>query len=125
MRASRRTRSIIASRVLLRARCWSQAGLRQRRLRRYAITSQALASATLRCSPALHRHWSQRRSAWPPDALRIIVVAGLKKIVLRTGMEALYFSGAHHLLRPVLGGVGAILTLHHVRPPRKEAFQPN
>jgi peptidoglycan/xylan/chitin deacetylase (PgdA/CDA1 family) len=52
-------------------------------------------------------------------------LAGLKKVVLRTGMEALYFSGAHRLLRPVLGGVGAILTLHHVRPPRAEAFQPN
>ena len=52
-------------------------------------------------------------------------MAGLKKIVLRTGMEALYFSGAHHMLRPLLGGVGAILTLHHVCPPRKDAFQPN
>ena len=52
-------------------------------------------------------------------------MAGLKKLVLRTGMEALYFSGAHHLLRPILGGVGAILTLHHVRPPRADAFQPN
>jgi peptidoglycan/xylan/chitin deacetylase (PgdA/CDA1 family) len=40
-------------------------------------------------------------------------------------MEALYFSGAHRLLRPLLGGVGAILTLHHVRPPRADAFQPN
>jgi len=40
-------------------------------------------------------------------------------------MEALYFTGAHHLLRPLLGGVGAILTLHHVRPPRMDAFQPN
>ena len=40
-------------------------------------------------------------------------------------MEALYFSGAHRLLQPLLGGVGAILTLHHVRPPRKDPFQPN
>jgi peptidoglycan/xylan/chitin deacetylase (PgdA/CDA1 family) len=40
-------------------------------------------------------------------------------------MEALYFSGAHRMLRPLLGGVGAILTLHHVRPPRADAFQPN
>jgi len=52
-------------------------------------------------------------------------VAGLKKVVLRGGMEALYFSGAHRLLRPLLGGVGAILTLHHVRPARADAFQPN
>ena len=40
-------------------------------------------------------------------------------------MEALYFSGAHVLLRPWLGGVGALLTLHHVRPPRPGGFQPN
>ena len=40
-------------------------------------------------------------------------------------MEALYFSGAHRMLRPLIGGVGAILTLHHVRPPRADAFQPN
>lgn len=52
-------------------------------------------------------------------------MAGLKKAVLRTGFEALYFTGAHRLLRPLLGGVGAILTLHHVRPPRADAFQPN
>ena len=45
--------------------------------------------------------------------------------VIRTGLEALYFSGAHHVLRPWCGGVGAILTLHHVRPARIEAFQPS
>jgi len=50
---------------------------------------------------------------------------GLKKLFLRGGLEALYFSGAHRMLRPLLGGVGAILTLHHVRPPRPDAFQPN
>jgi peptidoglycan/xylan/chitin deacetylase (PgdA/CDA1 family) len=49
----------------------------------------------------------------------------MKKAVLRTGMEALYFSGAHRWLRPLLGGVGGILTLHHVRPARPAAFQPN
>jgi peptidoglycan/xylan/chitin deacetylase (PgdA/CDA1 family) len=40
-------------------------------------------------------------------------------------MEALYFSGSHVLLRPWLGGVGSIMTLHHVRPPRRGQFQPN
>ena len=49
----------------------------------------------------------------------------LKKVVLRSGFEALYFTGAHRLLQPLLGGVGTILTLHHVRPPRMDAFQPN
>ena len=28
-------------------------------------------------------------------------------------------------LKPFVGGVGAILTLHHVRPPRPDRFQPN
>jgi len=49
----------------------------------------------------------------------------LKKTIIRGGLETLYFSGMHHLMRPVFGGVGAILTMHHVRPPRPEAFQPN
>lgn len=49
----------------------------------------------------------------------------LKKTIIRSGLEALYFSGLHRLMRPLVGGVGVILTLHHVRPPRREAFQPN
>src|SRR5678816_1862014 len=49
----------------------------------------------------------------------------MKKAVLRTALETLYFTGAHRLLQPLLGGVGAILTLHHVRPARMDAFQPN
>jgi peptidoglycan/xylan/chitin deacetylase (PgdA/CDA1 family) len=52
-------------------------------------------------------------------------VSGLKKTILRTGLETLYFSGAYQMLRPFVAGVGAILTLHHVRPPRREHFQPN
>jgi peptidoglycan/xylan/chitin deacetylase (PgdA/CDA1 family) len=49
----------------------------------------------------------------------------VKQTIIRTGLETLYFSGMHHLMRPVFGGVGAILTFHHVRPPRPDAFQPN
>jgi peptidoglycan/xylan/chitin deacetylase (PgdA/CDA1 family) len=49
----------------------------------------------------------------------------LKKSLVRGGLEALYFSAAHYLLRPHVGGVGVILTLHHVRPPRLDRFQPN
>jgi len=52
-------------------------------------------------------------------------VASLKKTIIRTGLETLYFTGMHHLMRPLVGGVGAILTLHHVRPARPDAFQPN
>jgi peptidoglycan/xylan/chitin deacetylase (PgdA/CDA1 family) len=52
-------------------------------------------------------------------------VTGLKKTIIRTGLETLYFSGAHLIMRPFVSGVGAILTLHHVRPPRPDRFQPN
>ncbi len=52
-------------------------------------------------------------------------MSGLKKTVVRAGLETLYFSGAHALMQPFVGGVGAILTLHHVRPPSPERFRPN
>jgi peptidoglycan/xylan/chitin deacetylase (PgdA/CDA1 family) len=52
-------------------------------------------------------------------------VAGLKQTIIRGGLEGLYFSGAHAALKPFLGGVGVILTMHHVRPPRPDRFQPN
>ena len=52
-------------------------------------------------------------------------MSGLKKTIIRTGLETLYFSGAYQMLRPFVSGVGAILTLHHVRPPRPDRFQPN
>ena len=45
--------------------------------------------------------------------------------VIRAGLGALYFSGAHHLLRPIFSGVGAIFTLHQVRPGRDAEFAPN
>ncbi len=48
-----------------------------------------------------------------------------KHTIVRLGLETLYFSGAHMLMRPFVGGVGAILTLHHVRPARRDRFQPN
>jgi len=49
----------------------------------------------------------------------------MKQTIIRAGLEALYFSGAYQMMRPFVAGVGAILTLHHVRPPRPEQFQPN
>jgi peptidoglycan/xylan/chitin deacetylase (PgdA/CDA1 family) len=52
-------------------------------------------------------------------------VTSIKETIIRGGLESLYFTGAHVALRPFVGGVGAILMLHHVRPPRPERFQPN
>ena len=52
-------------------------------------------------------------------------MVALKKTVIRTGLETLYFTGTHLAMEPRWGGVGVILTLHHVRPPRADRFQPN
>jgi peptidoglycan/xylan/chitin deacetylase (PgdA/CDA1 family) len=49
----------------------------------------------------------------------------LRTTVIRAGLEALYLSGAHHLLRPIFAGIGAVFMLHHVRPRRADPFQPN
>jgi peptidoglycan/xylan/chitin deacetylase (PgdA/CDA1 family) len=49
----------------------------------------------------------------------------LRHSVIRAGLEALYVTRAHHLLRPIFAGVGAIFMLHHVRPGRSDEFQPN
>ena len=52
-------------------------------------------------------------------------MAGLKQTIIRGGLESLFFTGAHMALKPLVGGVGVILTFHHVRPPRSDRFQPN
>jgi peptidoglycan/xylan/chitin deacetylase (PgdA/CDA1 family) len=52
-------------------------------------------------------------------------MSGLKSTIIRGGLETLYFSGANVLMRPFVRGVGAIFTLHHVRPERPDDFQPN
>jgi peptidoglycan/xylan/chitin deacetylase (PgdA/CDA1 family) len=49
----------------------------------------------------------------------------VKKTIIRTGFETLYFSGMHRMMQPMVGGIGSILTLHHVRPARASRFQPN
>src|SRR3954468_20060987 len=107
------------------AACWLRATPQPSPQTRCATIWRTQGSATSRFSPERRLLLMQRASGASPPNTRILVLAGLKKLVLRAGMEALYFSGAHHLLRPLIGGVGAILTLHHVRPPRADAFQPN
>jgi len=49
----------------------------------------------------------------------------LRSTVIRAGLETLYFSGAHYLFRPIFAGAGCVFMLHHVRPSREAAFQPN
>ncbi|AMN42257.1 polysaccharide deacetylase family protein [Rhodoplanes sp. Z2-YC6860] len=52
-------------------------------------------------------------------------MSGLRYTLFRGVLNALYFSGAHWMLKPVVGGAGAILMLHNVRPARHDRFQPN
>jgi peptidoglycan/xylan/chitin deacetylase (PgdA/CDA1 family) len=52
-------------------------------------------------------------------------VPRIGKAVIHAGLETLYFTGGYRLARHFLAGAGAILTFHHVRPPRPDAFQPN
>ena len=49
-------------------------------------------------------------------------MADLRQTIIRGGLELLFFTGAHLALKPLVGGVGAILTLHHVRPPRPDSL---
>src|SRR6266700_3072313 len=46
--------------------------------------------------------------------------------IMRIGLNALYFSGVHHLMAPRTAGLGVIFMLHRVRPaPAPGAFAPN
>lgn len=43
----------------------------------------------------------------------------------KAALSALYYSGAHRLMQPWTGGVGAVFMLHHVRPEPPNTFEPN
>jgi peptidoglycan/xylan/chitin deacetylase (PgdA/CDA1 family) len=49
----------------------------------------------------------------------------LRTTGIRLGLEALYFTGAWKIFGPFSSGIGTIFTMHHVRPARTDAFQPN
>lgn len=51
--------------------------------------------------------------------------APMKAAIIRTGFDTLYFSGAYRWMRRFSAGVGGIVMLHHVRPPKLGEFQPN
>jgi peptidoglycan/xylan/chitin deacetylase (PgdA/CDA1 family) len=49
----------------------------------------------------------------------------VRSTLIRLGFETLYRTSAYAALQPLVQGVGAVLMLHHVRPPRPGEFQPN
>lgn len=52
-------------------------------------------------------------------------MAELKSEILKPGLKALYYSGAHHLLAPFSQGIGMIFMLHQVSPARPSPFAAN
>jgi peptidoglycan/xylan/chitin deacetylase (PgdA/CDA1 family) len=70
------------------------------------------------------RHHRNRHTACPSNG-QIFGMKHFRDRVIRSGLDALHVTGIHHLLRPLLAGVGGIFMLHHVRPRRDAAFQPN
>ncbi|RTL52519.1 MAG: polysaccharide deacetylase [Bradyrhizobiaceae bacterium] len=49
----------------------------------------------------------------------------LRSTIIQTGLDTMSLTGAHRLLRPIVGGIGLILMLHRVRPAVNANFQPN
>lgn len=52
-------------------------------------------------------------------------MVGLPADILKPGLKALYYSGAHRLLAPICEGAGIIFMLHRVLPQNPEEFAPN
>lgn len=50
---------------------------------------------------------------------------GLPADILKPGLKALYYSGAHRILAPISEGTGIIFMLHQVSGSAPEAFSPN
>jgi peptidoglycan/xylan/chitin deacetylase (PgdA/CDA1 family) len=62
--------------------------------------------------------------AWR-QGMRATKVEPVKIALRRASFEALYYSGASHLLGPVFGGVGVILALNRVRAPWCDPLRPD
>lgn len=65
------------------------------------------------------REPADKKTDWESEMARV------NRSLIRACLETLYFSGAHHIARPFLAGVGAVLTFHRVRPESSAPFQPN
>src|SRR5438093_5979219 len=52
-------------------------------------------------------------------------MARARQVLIKTGLSAIHLSGLHRLAERHSGGVGAVLTFHHVRPDRASDFAPN
>lgn len=50
---------------------------------------------------------------------------GLSADILKPGLKALYYSGAHRLIAPFTEGIGLIFMLHQVSPKQHGEFSPN
>ncbi len=49
----------------------------------------------------------------------------VKTTLIKAGLDAIYYTGGHVVMRPFCRGIGAILTMHHVLPEKKKSFAPN
>src|SRR5579872_6455611 len=58
------------------------------------------------------------------DQLKFAIRRALKRLLVHAGLEAINLSGASRIFQSAAGR-GVILALHHVRPNRNYAFEPN
>jgi peptidoglycan/xylan/chitin deacetylase (PgdA/CDA1 family) len=88
-------------------------------------------AACNKCNKAANRFFKPHLAGWrdgpsdPRAAPARHLVRSLREHIIRAGFATLAATGLHRLVQPLVGGVGAIFMLHHVRPARDGTFQPN